>query len=125
MKCNRNLLLFLLFSVIYICRRLFSLLQDFCVGAWAYSMWLLVKRVWLSGVLNSFDGYFNAILSLAIQFMDTGLMLFMRPHSNRKVEITELFGSVTNLLVFVILLYWIDQRARTTRYIQDMTLRDA
>ena len=104
MKCNRNLLLFLLFSVIYICRRLFSLLQDFCVGAWAYSMWLLVKRVWLSGVLNSFDGYFNAILSLAIQFMDTGLMLFMRPHSNRKVEITELFGSVTNLLVFVILL---------------------
>jgi hypothetical protein len=73
--------------------------QDFCKTAWAYSLWLLVKRLFLSIALNAFDGSANAILALVIQSVDTGLLLLLRPFINRQTELSESVGSITNLLV--------------------------
>jgi hypothetical protein len=75
--------------------------QDFCMAAWAYSLWLLVKRLFLSITLNTIDGSANAILALVIQSVDTGLLLFTRPFINRQAELTECFGAITNLLVTI------------------------
>ena len=73
--------------------------QDFCVGAWSYSIWLLLKRILLSLVLNLCDGDQNALLSVAIQCFDTGLLLYVRPYIDKRIEFTETFGAITNLLV--------------------------
>jgi hypothetical protein len=71
------------------------------MAAWAYSLWLLVKRLFLSITLNTIDGSANAILALVIQSVDTGLLLFTRPFINRQAELTECFGAITNLLVTI------------------------
>ena len=77
------------------------LVGDFCMGAWIYSVWLLVKRLLISTVLNLVDGALNALLSVAIQFVDTGLLLYMQPYIDRRTAFTETFGAITNLLVML------------------------
>ena len=80
--------------------------QDFCMAAWAYSLWLLVKRLFLSIVLNVLDGSANAILALVVQFVDTILLLYSRPYINRQTEVAESIGAVTNLLVMFCLSFF-------------------
>ena len=67
--------------------------------AWAYSLWLLVKRLFLSIVLNALDGSANAILALVVQCVDTIVLLYSRPYINRQTEVSESIGAVTNLLL--------------------------
>ena len=55
------------------------LMSDFCEGAWGYSIWLLVKKLLVSAVLTTLDGGRNAIFSTTIQFVDMGLLLYLRP----------------------------------------------
>ncbi len=77
------------------------LICDFCQTFWIYSLWLLFKRIWVSMALNWFDGALNAALMSAVQFLDMGLLLFLRPYVSRKTEMTETLGSITNTLSFL------------------------
>ena len=77
------------------------------MAAWAFSLWLLVKRLFLSIVLNVLDGSANAILALVVQFVDTILLLYSRPYINRQTEVAESIGAVTNLLVMFCLSFLI------------------
>ena len=77
------------------------LMGDYCGGFWLYSIWLLVKKVILSGILNMLEGQANAVGALILQCMDSGLLLFMRPFVNRQTDLSETIGTVSNLLAYL------------------------
>ena len=79
------------------------LTNDFCGSFWAYSIWVLVKKLWLTCVLNMFDGIANAALALVVQFVDTILLLYLRPYVDWKSDLTEALGGITNLLSFLVI----------------------
>ena len=60
---------------------------------------MLGKKLWLAAILNLLDGPVNAALALASQGIDTGLLLYMRPYADRRTDVTESLGGITNLLV--------------------------
>ena len=77
----------------------------------------------LRGQFESPSARLLIALSLAtLPVMGLGLILKLAGLSDSLRSITVIGWS---MLVFGILLYWMDQRARTTRHIQDLTLRDA
>ena len=63
-----------------------------------------------------------ALILATLPVMVLGLILKLTGLSDALRSITVIGWS---MLVFGILLYWMDQNARTTRQIQDLTLRDA
>ena len=73
--------------------------QDVRMGAWQFSIWILAKKLLITTVLTTLDGGKNAILSTAIQFVDTVLLLCLQPFINRLAEFTETLGAITNSLV--------------------------
>jgi hypothetical protein len=91
------------------------LVGDFCLGAWTYSIWLLLKRLLISTVLNTVDGALNAVLSVAIQFVDTGLLLYAQPYVDRRTAFSESFGAITNLLVMMCMCTRENKRPRRYR----------
>ena len=77
------------------------LLGNFCASTWAYAIWMLVKRLWITTTLNLFDGKTNAVLALTVQFWDTGLLFYLRPYVDVRVNISECLGGLTNLLGYL------------------------
>ena len=77
------------------------LMGDYCGGFWLYSIWLLLKKVLLSAVLNMLEGQANAIGALCVQVLDSGLLLYMRPFVSRQSDVSETIGTVTNLLAYL------------------------
>jgi len=77
------------------------LMGDYCGGFWLYSIWLLLKKVLLSAVLNLLEGQANAIGALLVQVVDSGLLLYMRPFVSRQADVSEAIGTVTNLLAYL------------------------
>ena len=77
------------------------LMSDFCEGAWGYSIWLLVKKLLVSAVLTTLDGGRNAIFSTTIQFVDMGLLLYLRPFVCKLTEFSETLGAITSSLAFL------------------------
>ena len=49
-------------------------ITDFRGSAWVYAFWLLVKRLWISTVLNLADGSTNAALALVAQVVDAAVL---------------------------------------------------
>jgi len=76
------------------------LISDFRGSSWAFAFWLLVKRLWISTILNLADGAPNAALAFAAQVVDTGLVLYAQPFNDRSTNITESLGCILNLLSF-------------------------
>ena len=91
--------------------------------------WSDVRHI-LQGVPQVVRGQFDtpsarlfiAISLATLPVMVLGLILKLTGLSDALRSITVIGWS---MLVFGILLYWMDQRAQTTRQLQDLTLRDA
>ena len=79
------------------------LISDIVGTAWIYSAWLLVKKLWLTFVLNSIDGVANAVLAIIAQVVDTTALLYLRPFVDRKTDVTEIAGALLNLLAFIVI----------------------
>lgn len=77
------------------------LISDLVGSSWIFSAWLLVKKLWLTLVLNSLDGLANVVLAIIAQVVDTGALLYLRPFVDRKIDITEIVGGLLNLLAFI------------------------
>ena len=77
------------------------LMSDYCDNMWVYSLWVLAKKLLMAVVLNLLDGAVNAAFASVIQILDLLLLLGMRPYVNRKTELTETIGGITNTLSFL------------------------
>jgi len=77
------------------------LMGDYCGSFWAFSLWLLVKKLLLTFVLELLTGRANAIGALAIQICDTVLLLWMRPFISRQSDLSECLGCVSNFVAFL------------------------
>lgn len=77
------------------------LMSDYCDTVWVFSLWVLAKKLLMAMVLNLLDGAVNAAFASVIQILDLLLLLGMRPYVNRKTELTETIGGITNTLSFL------------------------
>ena len=62
---------------------------DFTKLAWFYCVWLLVRKVMLVAFLELTDGSLNAGMSLVLQLVDTGMLLFLWPFNDSQTTFVE------------------------------------
>ena len=65
------------------------LVGDFTKLAWFYCVWLLFRKVILVAFLELTDGSLNAGMSLVLQLVDTGMLLFLWPFNDSQTTFVE------------------------------------
>jgi len=65
-----------------------------------YALFLIFKRLYMSATLHLSDGAVNAILSMASQTVDSLLLFFLRPFSDRQATSLEVLAGVSNLMAY-------------------------
>lgn len=78
-------------------------IQHYSGNVWSYTIWKLAKRIAFSFVLNFFDGRSNAMAAVAVQAMDTAIILVAGPHISRDAYVSESVGAVANLVTVLFL----------------------
>ena len=68
------------------------LLGDTTGFGFVYVFFLLIKKIYIAAVMELADGQLNAALSLAMQTLDSVLLLVMRPYNDSQVTFTEAFA---------------------------------
>ena len=79
------------------------LIGDFTARTWMYSLWPLIRRIWMSATINITDGNVNAALSIAMQSLDTVLLFAVTPYNSKSANFVEAIGAFTNLITYLIL----------------------
>ena len=79
-------------------RRWNFLVSNVTLTCWVYSLFLLLKKTALSLVLSTLEGRANAFFSLVIQALETGLLIWYRPHIELRTAFLEVVGGLTNLV---------------------------
>jgi hypothetical protein len=79
-------------------RRWNFLVSNVTLTCWLYSLFILLKKTALSLVLSQLEGRANAFFSLVIQGIETGLLIWYRPHIQLRTAYLEVVGACTNLL---------------------------
>jgi hypothetical protein len=76
---------------------------DYTCHAWVFAVWPLLRRIFMSTIVNSTDGALNAGLSVAAQTADSLLLLCMRPYNSKMTNMTEMIGGFSTLSCYLVI----------------------
>jgi hypothetical protein len=79
------------------------MIGDYTRKGWFFAFWPLLRRIVMSAIVNLTDGNTNALLSLAVQNIDTWSILLMSPYISTQGNLVEGIGGVSNLITYLIL----------------------
>ena len=66
-----------------------------------YVFFLLVKRFYMTATMTFTDGKVNAILSLAMQSLDSTLLIFLRPFNDGQLTCNEVLAGLSTVTAYV------------------------